>query len=90
MWWERAVVYQVYPRSFQDSDGDGRGDLPGVGRRLDYVAGIGADAVWLSPFYPSPDHDFGYDVTDFRAVDPRFGTMRDFDELLEQAHGLGF
>ena len=90
MWWERAVVYQVYPRSFQDSDGDGLGDLPGVGRRLDHVAGLGADAVWLSPFYPSPDHDFGYDVSDFRAVDPRFGTMRDFDDLLAQAHGLGF
>jgi alpha-glucosidase len=90
MWWERAVVYQVYPRSFQDSDGDGLGDLSGVGRRLDHVAGLGADAVWLSPFYPSPDHDFGYDVSDFRAVDPRFGTMRDFDDLLAQAHGLGF
>src|SRR4051794_11479997 len=89
MWWDRAVVYEVYPRSFQDSDGDGLGDLRGVGRRLDHVAGLGADAVWLSPFYPSPDHDFGYDVSDFRAVDPRFGTMADFEHLLAQAHGLG-
>ena len=89
MWWEHAVVYQVYPRSFQDSDGDGIGDLRGATTRLEHIAALGADAVWLSPFYPSPDHDFGYDVADFFAVDPRLGTLADFDALLARAHTLG-
>ena len=89
MWWEGAAVYQIYPRSFQDSDGDGLGDLRGAMQRLAYVAALGAQAAWLSPFYPSPDHDFGYDVSDFYAVDPRFGTLDDFDALLAEAKRLG-
>ena len=89
MWWQHGVVYQVYPRSFQDSDGDGIGDLRGAADRLGHIVGLGADAVWLSPFYPSPDHDFGYDVADFFAVDPRLGTLDDFDALLARAHAQG-
>ena len=89
MWWEGAAVYQIYPRSFQDGDGDGLGDLRGAMQRLAYVATLGAQAVWLSPFYPSPDHDFGYDVSDFYAVDPRFGTLDDLDALLAEAKRLG-
>ncbi len=89
MWLDNAVVYQIYMRSFQDSDGDGVGDLPGVIERLDYLAGLGIDAIWLSPVYPSPNADYGYDVSDYTAVDPAFGTLADFDELLTQAHGKG-
>jgi alpha-glucosidase len=89
MWWEQAVVYQVYVRSFQDSNGDGVGDLPGVTRRLEHIAQLGAQAVWLSPIYPSPNADFGYDVSDFRAVEPAFGTLDDLDALVGRAHGLG-
>ena len=88
-WWREAVFYQVYPRSFQDSGGDGIGDLPGITRRLEHVARLGADAVWLSPFFASPMRDYGYDVSDYRAVDPVFGTMDDFDALLARAHDLG-
>ncbi|MFC4533035.1 alpha-amylase family glycosyl hydrolase [Sphaerisporangium dianthi] len=88
-WWREAVLYQIYPRSFADSDGDGVGDLSGITDRLDYLAALGADAIWLSPFYPSPLADFGYDVSDFVAVDPAFGTLDDFDELLRQAHARG-
>lgn len=88
-WWRDAVVYQIYPRSFQDADGDGEGDLQGVIDRLDYLQRLGANAIWLSPFYPSPLADGGYDVADYRAVDPRFGTMAQFDELCEQAHARG-
>ncbi|HEX8085073.1 MAG TPA: alpha-amylase family glycosyl hydrolase [Solirubrobacteraceae bacterium] len=88
-WWRDAVVYQIYPRSFQDSDGDGEGDLLGIRRRLDHVASLGADAVWLSPIYPSPMADGGYDVSDYEDVDPRFGTLADFDALLDEAHGRG-
>ena len=88
-WWRGAVIYQIYPRSFADTDGDGVGDLPGVIAHLDHVAALGVDAVWLSPFYASPMKDFGYDVADYRAVDPTFGTMDDFDRLVTKAHGLG-
>ena len=88
-WWERGVVYQVYPRSFQDSNGDGIGDLPGIEGRLDHIASLGVDAVWLSPIYPSPMADFGYDVSDYRGVDPMFGTLEDFDRLIARAHELG-
>ncbi|WP_371416843.1 alpha-amylase family glycosyl hydrolase [Sphingosinicella sp. BN140058] len=88
-WWRGAVIYQIYPRSFADSNGDGVGDLPGVTARLDHVASLGADAIWLSPFFTSPMKDFGYDIADYRAVDPIFGTLEDFDRLLARAHGLG-
>lgn len=87
-WWQRAVIYQIYPRSFQDSNGDGIGDLPGVERRLDYLHELGVDALWLSPHYPSPMADFGYDVADYCDVDPRFGTLANFDQLLAKAHTL--
>jgi glycosidase len=86
---ESAVVYQVYVRSFQDSNGDGVGDLPGVTNRLEHVAGLGASAVWLSPIYPSPNADFGYDVTDFEAVEPALGTLGDLERLIVRAHELG-
>jgi alpha-glucosidase len=88
-WWRGAVIYQVYPRSFADDSGDGVGDLPGVTRRLDHIAGLGVDAVWIAPFFKSPMKDFGYDVEDYRAVDPLFGTLDDFDRLVERAHALG-
>ena len=88
-WWKSAVVYQVYPRSFADGDGDGIGDLAGVVRRLGHLARLGVDAVWLSPFYPSPMVDFGYDVADYTGVDPVFGDMATFDTLVGEAHALG-
>ncbi|MDB6097966.1 MAG: alpha-glucosidase, partial [Gammaproteobacteria bacterium] len=88
-WWRGAVIYQVYPRSFRDSNGDGIGDLPGITASLDYVASLGVDAVWLSPFFTSPMKDFGYDVSDYCDVDPIFGTLQDFDRLLQKAHELG-
>ncbi len=88
-WWRRACIYQVYPRSFQDSNGDGIGDLPGVTARLDYLAWLGVDAIWLSPFYPSPMADFGYDVADHCNVDPIFGTLADFDQLVAESHARG-
>ncbi|QUS35965.1 alpha-amylase family glycosyl hydrolase [Falsirhodobacter algicola] len=88
-WWRGSVTYQIYPRSFQDSNGDGIGDLPGITQRLPHVASLGVDAIWLSPFYPSPMLDMGYDVSDYFGVHPDFGTLADFDTLLETAHGLG-
>ena len=88
-WWRDAVIYQIYPRSWADSDGDGMGDLPGITSRLDHLAALGVDAVWISPFYTSPQNDAGYDVADYRDIDPRFGTLADADALLERAHELG-
>jgi alpha-glucosidase len=89
MWWRNAVVYQVYPRSFQDSDGDGVGDLRGIAKRLDHLAYLGVDALWLSPIYPSPLADFGYDVSDYTDVDPGLGTLDDLDALVAAAHERG-
>ncbi|MGD9511303.1 MAG: alpha-amylase family glycosyl hydrolase [Geminicoccaceae bacterium] len=89
LWWKGAVIYQIYPRSFQDTDGDGVGDLRGIARHLDYVARLGVDAIWISPFCKSPMKDFGYDVADYCAVDPLFGTLEDLDALLAEAHRLG-
>src|SRR5688572_7159608 len=88
-WWQKGIVYQVYPRSFMDANGDGVGDLRGVVSRLDYLKWLGVDAVWLSPIYPSPMADFGYDISDYCDVHPMFGTLADFDALLAEAHGRG-
>ena len=84
-WWQNAVVYQIYPRSFQDSNGDGIGDIPGIIRRLDYLADLGIDAVWLSPVYRSPQDDNGYDISDYQDIDPMFGTLEDMEELIREA-----
>lgn len=89
LWWRDGVIYQIYPRSFFDTNADGIGDIKGILSKLDYLADLGIDAIWLSPVYPSPDVDFGYDVSDYRDIDPRYGRMRDFDELLRQAHKRG-
>ncbi|WP_292128179.1 alpha-amylase family glycosyl hydrolase, partial [Mesorhizobium sp.] len=88
-WWRGAVIYQIYPRSYQDSNGDGIGDLQGIVRRLPYIAWLGVDAIWISPFFKSPMKDFGYDVSDYCDVDPMFGTLADFDALVAEAHRLG-
>ncbi|HEX9716573.1 MAG TPA: alpha-amylase family glycosyl hydrolase [Actinomycetota bacterium] len=93
-WWRHGVVYQIYPRSFQEATGDGVGDLPGILQRLDHLndgtpESLGVDAVWLSPFYPSPMADFGYDVADHCDVDPLFGTLADFDDLVDACHRRG-
>lgn len=88
-WWRGAIIYQIYPRSFQDTNGDGVGDLPGILARLEYVTELGADAVWISPFFRSPMADFGYDIADYRDVDPLFGTLADFDAIIARAHELG-
>ncbi len=88
-WWKEAVIYQIYPRSFADSNGDGIGDLPGITAHLPYLAKLGVDVLWLSPVYQSPNDDNGYDISDYRAIMKEFGTMADFDEMLETAHGLG-
>src|SRR4051812_11410840 len=88
-WWQSAVIYQIYPRSFASSTDDGVGDLQGIRSKLDHLAWLGVDAIWLSPFYRSPMADFGYDVSDYCAVDPLFGTLDDFDALVADAHDLG-
>jgi alpha-glucosidase len=84
-WWKHAVIYEIYPRSFQDSNGDGVGDLNGITQRLDYLSNLGIDAIWISPMYPSPQVDFGYDISDYEAVDPQYGSLKDFDNLLADA-----
>ncbi len=89
VWWKHGVVYQIYPRSFQDTDGDGVGDLQGVIQRLDYVADLGVDAIWLSPIYCSPMADFGYDVSDHTSIDPLFGNMETFRKLVHAVHATG-
>lgn len=88
-WWRGAVIYQIYPRSYQDSNNDGIGDLNGIAQRLPHIAELGADAIWISPFFTSPMKDFGYDVSDYRDVDPMFGNLADFDRMIERAHQLG-
>ncbi|OBV10405.1 alpha-amylase family glycosyl hydrolase [Erythrobacter dokdonensis] len=88
-WWRGAVIYQIYPRSFRDTNGDGIGDLAGIAEGLDYIAGLGVDGIWISPFFTSPMRDFGYDVADYCGIDPSFGCFADFDRIIEKAHGLG-
>lgn len=88
-WWKEAVIYQIYPRSFMDSNGDGIGDLKGITSRLDYLKYLGVDVIWLSPVYQSPNDDNGYDISDYRDIMDEFGTMEDFDEMLAQAHKRG-
>ena len=88
-WWREAIIYQVYPRSYLDTNGDGVGDLPGITQKLDYIASLGVDIVWLSPFFKSPMKDFGYDISDYCEVDPLFGSLEDFDKLISKAHSLG-
>ena len=85
-WWQRGIIYQIYPLSFQDTNEDGRGDLPGILSRLEYLTWLGVDAVWVGPIYPSPMADFGYDITDFTDVDPVFGSLNDFDRLVAALH----
>ena len=89
LWWQKGIVYQIYPRSYQDSNNDGIGDLPGIRQRLDHLQSLNIDAIWLSPIYPSPMHDFGYDVADYTSIHPLFGTMADFDALLDEIHTRG-
>ncbi|MFO7805258.1 MAG: alpha-amylase family glycosyl hydrolase, partial [Paracoccaceae bacterium] len=88
-WWRGAIVYQIYPRSYQDSNGDGIGDLLGIVSRIPYIASLGVDAIWISPFFTSPMKDFGYDVSDYCDVDPMFGSLADFDAVVETAHHFG-
>src|SRR5947209_5905569 len=88
-WWQTGVIYQIYPRSFLDSNGDGVGDLPGIVSKLDYLHWLGVDALWLSPIYPSPMRDFGYDVSDYCDVDPVFGSLADLDALIASSHERG-
>ncbi|GAB3113037.1 alpha-glucosidase [Aestuariicella hydrocarbonica] len=86
LWWQGAVIYQIYPRSLNDTNGDGIGDIPGIIEKMDYIASLGVDAIWVSPFFKSPMKDFGYDISDYRDIDPQFGTLDDFDTLIETAH----
>ena len=88
-WWRGAVLYQVYPRSFMDGNGDGVGDIPGLISRLDHIAALGVDGIWLSPVFTSPMKDFGYDVADYCDIDPLFGTLKDFDQLVAACHARG-
>ena len=88
-WWERGIIYQIYPRSFMDSNGDGIGDLSGIRSKLDYLQWLGVDAIWISPIYPSPMADFGYDVSNYTDIDPIFGSLADFDALLADVHARG-
>ncbi len=88
-WWKNAVGYQIYPRSFKDSNGDGIGDLQGIIEKLPYLKELGVDFLWLNPIYTSPNVDNGYDIADYQGIQPEFGTMEDFQELLDQAHQLG-
>src|ERR1700752_4503486 len=84
-WWQHAVFYEIYPRSFADSNNDGIGDLNGITQRLDYLKDLGVDAIWITPMYPSPQVDFGYDIADYTEIDPQYGTMADFDRLMKEA-----
>jgi len=88
-WWRGGVIYQIYPRSYQDSNNDGIGDLAGITSRLEYIAELGVDGIWISPIFTSPMKDMGYDVSDYRDIDPLFGDLKDFDRLVERAHSLG-
>ena len=88
-WWERGIIYQIYPRSFKDSNGDGIGDLWGIHSKLEYLQWLGVDALWISPVFPSPMADFGYDVRNYTDIDPIFGTLREFDALLADVHARG-
>ena len=88
-WWQTAVIYQIYPRSFQDADGDGIGDLRGIARRLSHLEELGVDAIWISPIFPSPMADFGYDISDYTGIHPMFGTLEGFDALVAAAHARG-
>ena len=89
VWWKHAVIYEVYPRSFQDTNGDGVGDIKGIEQRLSYLKGLGIDAIWITPMYPSPQVDFGYDIANYEAIDPQYGTMGDFDSLMKAAKRQG-
>jgi alpha-glucosidase len=85
-WWKNAVIYEVYPRSFQDTNSDGIGDLKGITQHLDYLQKLGVDAIWLTPVYPSPNADFGYDIADYRDISPEYGSLDDFNELVDEPH----
>ncbi len=87
-WWETAIIYQIYPRSFQDSNEDGIGDLQGIVSRLDYIANLGVDAIWISPFFKSPQKDFGYDVSDYFDIAPEYGELKDLEKLISKAHSI--
>ena len=89
VWWKEAIVYQIYTRSFQDSNGDGIGDLQGIISRLNYIRSLGVDVIWLNPIFASPNDDMGYDISDYRGIMQEFGTMEDFDRVLEEVHALG-
>ena len=88
-WWQETTIYQIYPRSFMDSNGDGIGDLPGIISRLDYIQDLGFESIWLSPFFSSPQQDFGYDVSDYYAVAPEYGSLADVEELINAVHSRG-